>query len=40
MIYLNKIKKRISFKIKTGYYLEPFTAETMISPGSTKNEIN
>ena len=28
-IYLNKIKNRITFKIKTGYYLELLTPETM-----------
>ena len=28
-IYVNKIENRISFKIKTGYYLELLTSETM-----------
>ena len=28
-IYVNKIESRITFKIKTGYYLELFTPETM-----------
>ena len=28
-IYVNKIKNRIVFKIKTGYKLELFTGETM-----------
>ena len=28
-IYKNKIEKRITFKIKTGYYLELLTPETM-----------
>ena len=29
MINLNKIEKRITFKIKTGYYFELLTPETM-----------
>ena len=37
-IYVNKIKNRITFKIKTGYYLELLTSETMKSLGSTKNK--
>ena len=28
-IYVNKIENRISFKIKTGYYLEILTTQTM-----------
>ena len=28
-IYVNKIENRITFKIKTGYYLEILTPETM-----------
>ena len=36
MIYINKIEKRIAFKIKTGYYLEPQTPETMKLLGSTR----
>ena len=28
-IYVYKIENRISFKIKTGYYLEPLTPERM-----------
>ena len=28
-IYVNKIENRIKFKIKTGYYLELLTPETM-----------
>ena len=28
-IYLNKIENSIKLKIKTGYYLEPLTSETM-----------
>ena len=35
-IYPNKIKKRIVFKIKTGYNLELLTPETMRLLGSTK----
>ena len=32
-------KNRITFKIKTGYYLELLTPETMKLPGSTKSKI-
>ena len=39
MIYVNKIENRISFKIKTGYYLELSTSETMKLLGSTKSKI-
>ena len=35
-IYANKIENRITFKIKTGYYLELLTTETMKLLGSTK----
>ena len=35
-IYLNKIKNRVAFKIKTGYKLELLTPETMKLLGSTK----
>ena len=35
-IYINKIGKRITLKIKTGYYLELLTLETMRLPKSTK----
>ena len=38
-IYANKIENRITFKIKTGYYLELLTPETMKLLGSTENEI-
>ena len=34
-MYINKIKNRIMFKIKTGYYLELLTSETMKLLGST-----
>ena len=39
MIYVNKIENRITFKIKTGYYLELLTPEAMKLPGSTKSPI-
>ena len=38
-IYISKIENRIIFKIKTGYYLELLTSETMKSLGSTKSKI-
>ena len=38
-IYINKIESRITFKIKTGYYLELVTPETKKLLESTKNEI-
>ena len=38
-IYENKIENRITFRIKTGYYLELLTPETMKSLGSTKSKI-
>ena len=38
-IYVNKIEKRITFKIKTGYYLELLIPETMKLLGSTENKI-
>ena len=38
-LYINKIENRITFKIKTGYYLELLTPETMKLLGSTKNKI-
>ena len=38
-IYVNKVENRITFKIKTGYYLEPLTPETMKLLGSTKSKI-
>ena len=37
-IYINKIKNRMTFKIKTGYYLELLTPETMKLLGSTKSK--
>ena len=38
-IYINKIENRITFKIKTRYYLELLTPETMKSLGSIKNKV-
>ena len=38
-IYVNKIKNRITFKIKKGYTLEGLTKETMKLLGSTKNKV-
>ena len=37
--YVNEIENRIRFKIKTGYYLELLTIETMKLLGSTENKI-
>ena len=39
IIYINKIKNRITFKIKNGYYLELLTSETMKLLGSTESKI-
>ena len=38
-IYVNKIENRIMFKIKTGYYVDLLTPETMKLLESTKNKI-
>ena len=38
-IYINKIENRITFKIKTRYYLKLLTPETMKLLGSTKSKI-
>ena len=38
-IYVKKIENRITFKIKTEYYLELLTPETMKLLGSTENKI-
>ena len=38
-IYGNKIEKRITFKIKAGYYLKLLTPETIKLLGSTKSKI-
>ena len=40
MIYVNKIKNRITFKIKPGSYLELLTPETLSFLGSTKSTID
>ena len=39
-IFVNKIENRITFKIKSGYYLELLTPETMKLLGSAENKIN
>ena len=39
-IYVNKIKNRIVFKVKTGYKLELLSKETMQLLGSSKKVIN
>ena len=39
-IYVNEIKNRIVFKIKTGYKLELLTEETMQLLGSLKKDID
>ena len=39
MDYTNRIENRITFKIKTGYYLELLTPETIKLLGSTKSKI-
>ena len=38
-IYINRIENRITFEIKTGYYLELLTPGTMKLLGSTKSQI-
>ena len=38
-IYVNRIENRITFKIRTGYYLQLLTPETMKLLGSTENKI-
>ena len=38
-IYINKIERRITFKTKSGYYLEVLIPETMQLLGSTKSKI-
>ena len=38
MANMNKIENRITFNIKTGFYLELLTLETMKLLGSTKNK--
>ena len=39
MTYVNKIEKRITLKIKIGYYVALLTPEIMKLLGSTKNEV-
>ena len=38
-MYVNKMKNRITLKIKTGYYLDLLTPETMKLLGSNKIKI-
>ena len=38
-LYINKIKNRVTFKIKNGYYLELLTPETMKLLRSTESKI-
>ena len=38
-IYVNKIENRITFKIKTGYYVKLLTSETVKLLGITKIKI-
>ena len=38
-MYLNKLENRITFKIKSGYYLELVTPETKKLLGSTESKI-
>ena len=38
-VYINRIENRITFKIKSGYYLELLTPETMKLLGSTESKI-
>ena len=40
MIYIIKIENRITFKIKSGYYFELLTPETMKLLGNTVSKIN
>ena len=40
MIYVNKIENRITFKTKTGYYLNFSMPETMKLLGSTTSKVN
>ena len=38
-IYINTVEKRITFKLKTGYYLKYLMPETVTLRGSIKNKI-
>ena len=40
MVYVDKREDRITFDIKTGYYLELLMPETMKLLGGTKSKIN
>ena len=40
IIFVHKIENRITFKIKTGYYLELLTTESMELLGSSKSKIS
>ena len=40
MIYVNRIEKRDTDRIKTGYYLEHLTSETIKLLRSTKSKVN
>ena len=37
---INKIENRITFEMKTGFYIKLLTPETMILFGSTEKKIN
>ena len=39
MIYVNKIENRITFKVKSRYYLELLTPETMKLLGGNKSKV-
>ena len=39
-IYMNKLENRITFKIKTSYYLELLTSETMKLLGNTRSKLS
>ena len=39
-IYIKKMENRITFKLKTGHYIEILTPETIKLLGSTKSNIN
>ena len=39
-MYVNKIENKITFKTKTGYYLELITSETLKLLKSAKSEMN
>ena len=39
-MYVNKIKNRITFKIKAGHYFQVLWPDTLELPGSTKSKIS